>query len=238
MNLPRSILLLLTLCLTACNSAGVKSDTSSASPQEIPSSVQTAQPDSSSQAQNKADVASPEEAAGQLELIANRMTAVQDHLLQIKSQSVKLQQQNQALAMQLQSLQTALGDYVSEADTSSPESVPQPDAFNGVLDQITMMANELSSQVQDGPFRITSTYTAKGQWVLIRYHRYSGETWLADKGQWNLLEESDSTGTAEYEVVVLRADKDVKGYVASRVNRLNGDSWWLKQDTWQPYLSN
>ncbi len=74
--------------------------------------------------------------------------------------------------------------------------------------------------------------------MLIRYHRYSGETWLADQGQWNLLEESGSTGTAEYEVRLSRADKDVKGYVAARVDRINGTVWWLKQDTWQPYESN
>ncbi|WP_292959242.1 hypothetical protein, partial [Neptuniibacter sp. UBA6509] len=172
----------------------------------------------------------------QFELIGNRMTAVQDHLLQIKSQSAQLQQQNQALSIQLQSLQTDVQALALNNEAVPVQEAAQPDAFNGVLDQITMMANELSSQVQDGAFRVVSAYTAKGQWVLIRFHRFTGETWLADKGQWNQLDESAATGTAEYEVVLLRADKDIKGYVAARINRITGESWWLKQNVWQPYL--
>ncbi|EAR60689.1 hypothetical protein [Neptuniibacter caesariensis] len=242
MSLSRFLVLSSVLLISACNSAGVKSESSpdvapgEQKPMEI-SPTRTLQTKSNTAPSTKPGELKP---ASQLDIIANRLTAVQDHLLQIKTQSGTLQQQNQALAVQLQALKTNLDILQASADQQQGESeqATSPDAFNGVLDQITMMANELSSQVQDGAYRVSSTYTAKGQWVLIRFHRYTGETWLADKGQWNLLEETDGTGTAEYEVVVLRADKDVKGYVATRINRISGDTWWLKQNTWQPYLSN
>ncbi|PIE25522.1 MAG: hypothetical protein CSA60_00085 [Neptuniibacter caesariensis] len=240
----RLILVSIVLLLTACTQAGVKSEANpgpdNVPPGEKPMAVspqRTLPPGSHAKPSPAPGDLKP---ASQLDIIANRLTAVQDHLLQVKTQASTLQQQNQALAVQLQALKTNIDalQMVADQQQTDAEQVASPEAFNGVLDQITMMANELSSQVQDGAFRVASAYTAGGEWVLIRYHRYTGETWLADKGQWNLLEESTSTGTAEYEVVVLRADKDIKGYVATRINRVSGDTWWLKQNTWQPYLSN
>jgi hypothetical protein len=237
LKIYKSFLICLSLVLTACNAAEVKPNDADMAPGA--SSTDTGGQNAAASAQKK--VMAPTEKASnkpvdQFELIGNRMTAVQDHLLQIKSQSAQLQQQNQALSIQLQSLRTDVQALALNNEAVPVQEAAQPDAFNGVLDQITMMANELSSQVQDGAFRVVSAYTAKGQWVLIRFHRFTGETWLADKGQWNQLDESAATGTAEYEVVLLRADKDIKGYVAARINRITGESWWLKQNVWQPYL--
>lgn len=240
MSLSRLIILFsLLITLSGCNSAGVKNPM----PEEMPQtekSEQTASNKPEKGAPQQTQVADPaSQSTTQVDQIANRLTVVQDHLLQLKSIAAELQQQNKTLSFQFQALKTELQALAEESQLSVPEAEPTPtaDAFNDVLDQITMMANELGTQVQDGAFRMASAYTAKGQWVLVRYHRYTGEAWLADKGQWNLLEESGATGTADYEVVVLRADKDIKGYVASRVNRISGDSWWLKQNTWQPYVS-
>ena len=238
MSISRLFFLSMILFLTACGSSGVKlesTEQAQAEQQETAINPQRQITDRSPQAKKQQVI---EEPPSELDMIANRLTAVQDHLLQIKAQSAEMQLQNQALFVQLQSLKTGLFD--ADAATTNAKANGQqgdPEAFNSVLDQITMMANELSSQVQDGPYRVASSYTSKGQWVLIRYHRYSGETWLADQGQWNLLEESGTRTTSEYEVTVLRADKDVKGYVASRIDRISGDTWWLKQNTWQPYLN-
>lgn len=233
MIIKASVIVFAIIGLTACNATGVKPEGEMA--KESADMDGTTQPPGSPPAPQKPLINQGDVPVDKLELIGNRMTAVQDHLLQIKSQAGQLQQQNQALSLQLQSLKTDL-QTMAVTEPSQVQAVQEPDAFNGVLDQITMMANELSSQVQDGAYRIASAYTAKGQWVLIRVHRFTGETWLADKGQWNQLEESGETGTAEYEVVLLRADKDIKGYVAARINRISGESWWLKQDVWQPYL--
>jgi len=242
-TIKAAVFILTAIGLTACNAAGTKPDAAAPGMAEATAGATagtTAAENSETSAQakpqsNNSKMAAANTPVDKLELIGNRMTAVQDHLLQIKSQAGQLQQQNQALSLQLQSLKTEL-QVLAAVEPQQNQEAPQPDTFNGVLDQITMMANELSSQVQDGAFRVVSAYTAKGQWVLIRFHRFTGETWLADKGQWNLLDESGETGTAEYEVVLLRADKDIKGYVAARINRISGESWWLKQNIWQPYL--
>lgn len=225
------------MLVAGCNAASVKPDAEPQpqQPEQAAAQAPVEKPDS------QAPGAAPKPASvnEQVDMIARRMTAVQEHVLQLKTQNMQLQQQNQIVSTQLKELKNLATELVTlSASLPAAGEQPQSEDFSGVLDQITMMANELGSQVQDGAFRITSIYTAKGQWVLIRYHRYSGETWLADQGQWNLLEESGSTGTAEYEVRLSRADKDVKGYVAARVDRINGTVWWLKQNTWQPYESN
>lgn len=237
LKLLKSFLVCSCLVLAACNAAEVKPNlVGGENSVEGATEEKSQAPLASEKKVTKPGNTSPEKPRDQLEILGNRMTAVQDHLLQIKSQSGQLQQQNQALSLQLQSLQSEVQALASMGESTSVQEAPQPDSFNGVLDQITMMANELSSQVQDGAYRVVSAYTSKGQWVLIRFHRFTGETWLADKGQWNQLTESGATGTAEYEVVLLRADKDIKGYVAARINRISGESWWLKQNIWQPYL--
>ena len=237
MNIMKSMILLCTVLVTACNSAGVKSDAaapvaatnpnSSAQQSSAPvQSQQSAQPVAAEGASNK-----------QIELIANRVTAVQDHLLQLKAQNSELQLLNQSVLQSLSGLKTDIETLSSAAPAESEGEEPtDPAALNAVLDQITMMANELGTQVQDGAYRVVTSYTAKGQWVLIRFHRYTGETWLADQNQWHALEELVPTSTSEYDVVLLRADKDVKGYVAARIDRLSGETWWLKQNTWQSFI--
>ncbi|MEM5536013.1 hypothetical protein WNY58_06370 [Neptuniibacter pectenicola] len=231
--LRTSVLSLVVMGLTACNAAGVKTDPANETAVDSTQSSDTAKPNSKKPAESSVLGANASE---KIDVVGNRLTAVQDHLLQIKSQAAQLQQQNQALSLQLQSLKTDLqGAFTAQPEQAAVQQAT-PDSFNGVLDQITMMANELSSQVQDGSFRITSAYTGKEEWILIRYHRYTGEAWLADQGKWNLLEESSATGTAEYEVVLLRADGDAKGYVAARINRITGEAWWLKENMWQPYV--
>lgn len=178
------------------------------------------------------------ETPSELAMLTGRLTVVQEQLLQLKSQTAEMQQQNQALLIHIQSIKDSLNTAAQTPIAEENNQQANSEDFNSVLDQLTLLANELGTKVQDGPYRISSDYTAKGQWVLIRYHKYTGETWLADQGQWNLLEESGATGTSEYEVVLIRADKDVKGYVAARIDRINGDTWWLKQNTWQPFVNN
>jgi hypothetical protein len=234
--LRTSVLSLVLIGLTACNAAGVKTDPSTEAAAENSQSTE-ANASSKSKSESASDLPGAN-ASEKLDVVGNRLTAVQDHLLQIKSQAAQLQQQNQALSLQIQSLKTDLQGSLAQSDSpDSTQAAPTPDAFNGVLDQITMMANELSSQVQDGSYRIVSAYTAKDQWILIRYHRFTGEAWLADQGAWNLLEESGATGTAEYEVVLLRADGDGKGYVAARIDRITGETWWLRENMWQSYVN-
>lgn len=237
----RILFLLITLTLTACNSSGVKSeapqqasDQSSAQPAESavkPERKVTTKP-MQPQGGSVANQTEPNELTG-------RLTAVQEQLLQIKTQTAQMNQQNQALFIHIQSIKDAIMSM--QTPEASPETANAPadaEAFNGVLDQLTLVANQLGNSVEEGPYKVTSAYTAKGQWVLIRYNRFTGQSWLADQGQWNLLEENGATGRSDYEVVVLRADNDVKGYVAARLDTVNGDAWWLRQDIWQPFVTN
>lgn len=231
------LFLLSTLMLTACNSTGVKSEapepsventTEAAVKPERRVTTKPMQPQSGEPVQKQSDMA----------VLNGRLTAVQEQLFQLKTQAAEMQQQNQALFIHIQSIKNALMANKSAATDESDQKQLDVEAFNGVLDQLTLVANQLGNSVQDGQFKITSAYTSKGQWVLIRYDRFTGQSWLADQGQWNLLEESGATGTSDYEVVVLRADNDVKGYVAARLDKINGDAWWLKQDIWQPFVTN
>lgn len=244
MNIIKSMVLLCTVLVTACNSAGVKSD--AAAPVEAAAPA-TAAPNSTApktsapvESQQAAEPVAQGASSKQIELIANRVTAVQDHLLQLKAQNSELQLQSQSVLQNLsglkQDIETLAASSLEKPEATEPSEPVDPAALNSVLDQITMMANELGTQVQDGAYRVVTSYTAKGQWVLIRFHRYTGETWLADQNQWHPLEELVETSTSEYEVVLLRADKDVKGYVAARIDRLSGETWWLKQNTWQSFI--
>ena len=248
----KALILSSTLVLAACNATGVKPNGADSESQSS-DAANDANPQATSQnaentSGNQSQAVNPSASSSgnnssssnlsTLDTLANRMTAVQDHLLQLRSQTGELQQAQRTLVAQLQAIQTQLAISGGDAQFLEPTEPADVNELNGLLDQITLMVNELSTQTQGGAFHVVSTYTQKGQWVLIRFHRYTGETWLADQGQWNLLEESSTTGSSEYDVVLLRADSDVKGYVASRVDRISGDTWWLKQNTWQPYLDN
>jgi hypothetical protein len=233
----RILFLLATMMLTGCNSTGVKSEAPDPAAENTPETAvkperkvttKPMQPQGGEPVQKQSDMAA----------LNGRLTAVQEQLFQLKTQAAEMQQQNQALFIHIQSIKDAVMANKSAATDGAEHKQVDVEAFNGVLDQLTLVANQLGNSVQDGQFKITSAYTSKGQWVLIRYDRFTGESWLADQGQWNLLEESGATGTSDYEVVVLRADNDVKGYVAARLDKINGDAWWLKQDIWQPFVTN
>ncbi len=167
-------------------------------------------------------------------MLGNRITAVQERLLQLSTQTALLQEQGRQVLQQLQIMANQQRQAVESAPAAAT-ALPEAAEFNNVLDQITLLANEISQQLQVGSYRIASSYTQGGKWVLIRYDRFSGESWFADAGQWQALEDLEQLPPSDYEVLVLRADKDLKGYVAARIDRQTGQTWWLKQNSWQRY---
>ncbi|MGH1463642.1 MAG: hypothetical protein ACRBB6_16580 [Neptuniibacter sp.] len=235
MKLTRVLCLLITLTLTACNSSEVKPEAPETEAQKPTESVTSPERKIISRGSKKAVNTSQ---SSEIEGLKGRLIAIQEQILQLKTQTAGMQQQNQALLLHIQSVKEAIASKASQPQEQNDKEEAPAEDFNGILDQLTLIVNELGNSVQDGPYRITSAYTANGQWVLIRYDRFNGQSWLADQGQWIMLEESGATVTSDYEVVVLRADKDVKGYVASRLDRVNGDTWWLKQNIWQPFVTN
>ena len=159
-----------------------------------------------------------------LEYLTGQLTTMQEQVIQIKADTTELKQVNQIILARLQM------PSPNQMNASTSESAPSQDNsadFQHIAGQLDQLVNK-----EEGEYQLTSAYTAKGQWVLIRYNRFSGEAWLADNGKWNLMKESDDLSPSLYEVQILRAEKDIKGYVAARVDKKNGQTWWLKQDTW------
>ncbi|UTW13592.1 hypothetical protein [Marinobacterium rhizophilum] len=172
-----------------------------------------------------------------LDTLANRLTLVQEQLIQIKAQGADLSVQSETALARLQMLTgtPARGGDAGADVTASPEAAPEQLA--SLIDQLSQIANELSLAAVGDRYRIAADYTDGGQWVLIRYDRFTGESWLADQGSWQPLLESGALESSDYEIQLsgARADKDIKGYVAARLDRRTGDSWWLKQNTWQKF---
>lgn len=219
MKLRQVILLILSGMLLGCNAAGVQPSEPSA---PAPVTTQDVQPESAKQVGES------------VELLTNRMTAVQEQLLNVRSQSARQLEQLQSIQLQLQALSLRLKNTPTSAPTpDGGAQQPAEQELSLLLDQMARMASDIALQLQDGNYRFVSCYTQSGQWILVRYDRYSGESWLADEGQWILLDELDGRSPSVYEVSVQRADKDSKGFVAARLDRQTGQTWWLKQNSWQ-----
>jgi len=168
-----------------------------------------------------------------VEQLSNRLTAVQEQVLNVRSQSARQLEQLQNLQVILHTFGQDLKVRSAGSESDSVEGQPSAEEFALLLDQMAQTANDITMQLQDGNFRFVSSYTETGQWILIRYDRYSGESWMADNGVWVHLKDPIEVAPSIYEIKVDRADADVKGFVAARLDRQTGDVWWLKQNRWQ-----
>ncbi|MGB0466597.1 MAG: hypothetical protein ACPGF7_03570 [Pontibacterium sp.] len=182
------------------------------------------------------DKAETENVAQSIDVIGNRITAVQEQLLNIRSQNAIQLEQLQSVQVQLHAMvQDLKGTGLKPLSTEgAAQAQPSQQEFSLLLDQMARLANDVALQLQDGNYQFESCYTQTGQWILIRYNRFSGESWLADEGRWIALEEQAGPSASLYEVKLERADKDTKGFVAARMDRQSGKTWWLKQNIWQP----
>ncbi len=173
-----------------------------------------------------------------LESLANRLTLMQEQLIQLKAQGAEISQQSETALARLQMLTGQSANNVAAQDGPVSESaVPaeSPQQLASLIDQLSGIANELQLSGVGDSYRIVADYTGSGQWVLVRYDRFSGETWLADHGIWQPLSDPLPLSRSDYDVQLTRADNDIKGYVAARLDKRNGDTWWLKQDAWQKF---
>ncbi|WP_372831351.1 hypothetical protein [Pontibacterium sp.] len=220
MKLQRTIPILFSCLLFGCNAANVQ-------PEETPSAETPVVARPAAETDNKNDVASA------VEQMTNRLTAVQEQVLNVRSQSARQLEQLQSLQVQLHALSQDMKRGRNSPGHADQGGEPSADEFALLLDQMAQTANEISLQMQDGSYRFVSCYTVSGQWILIRYDRYSGESWLADGGVWMALDDGVDVAGSIYEVSVERADKDAKGFVAARLDRQSGSVWWLKQNKWQ-----
>nr|WP_320134682.1 hypothetical protein [uncultured Amphritea sp.] len=172
--------------------------------------------------------------AEQFEQLNSRITLLQEQFLELKVQ-------NSAVAERVQLLLTQFQVLAQEVKRSSatPDAVPVDNELQEMmarLDQQLIELQQIAPELGGGdPFKLASCYTAKGQWVMIRYNRFSGESWISAANSWQPLAEEQSPSISSYDVQLLRANGDVKGYVAARIDHNTGESWWLNQTTWVKY---
>ncbi|MFT5708728.1 MAG: hypothetical protein ACI9ES_003032 [Oceanospirillaceae bacterium] len=167
-----------------------------------------------------------------ISIIQSQLTALQEQVIKLSSDSAAMLKMNQLILANSQ-VQTATSQSVSGSAVQSSQNTPAANNSGSLNSILTKL--ETISPSPEGAFGIVSSYTASKQWVLIRFDRQSGETWLADKSGWNALSESGDLEISQYDVHLIRADQDRKGYVASRIDQRSGDTWWLNKNQWVVY---
>lgn len=219
----------LSLLISGCQTTALVPDLDGAAePSEAEvSAQQTTAPDPIAQ---NTPVAPRPARTDNIEYLSGQLSTMQEQIIQIKADTFELKQTSQVLLARLQMLANTSGQAVATAEESAADN-NVPMAEKPDLDQLTARLNTLLKR-SDAQYQLASGYTAQGEWVLIRYDRLSGESWLADQGRWNLLQESEKVLPSVFSIQLLRADKDVKGYVVARIDQISGQSWWLNEDTW------
>ncbi|MBV0933572.1 hypothetical protein [Marinobacterium weihaiense] len=252
MNLSRLSAGMLALLLAGCNAASPDkpvAQTPSAAESAEPSSAGDTRPaagrnsaapagEQPSAAANSVTPSSPVQSG--FDQLSGRLTLLQEQVLQLRTQSGQLLEQNRMLLNRMQLLTSPAADRQSgsEEDASDQlgDSAGATEQLDAAIGQLMQVMNQMDAPVEGGgQFALTTTYTRDGAWILLKYDRFSGATWLADAGSWRLLGDVDYLEPSTYRVLLHRADKDTKGYVAVRMDEQTGQSWWLNDNRWQEY---
>ena len=72
----------------------------------------------------------------------------------------------------------------------------------------------------------------KNDWQAMRYHKQSGESWYALKGDWKLVPEADETKPPEGDYKLFLAASGDNDFVALRLEKRSGRSWRLAALKW------
>ena len=228
------------MILTGCNGANVQPG---AADQEAQSADTQPPADTASQAPQSAPPANVSPAQMQaLENINSRITLLQEQVLQLKVQNGALAERSQLLLTQFQVLaqDVKMNNRGQNGQQNSAgqqaQSVAGTDQLIRRLDQQLMELEQLSPALGGGnAFRLATTYTAKRQWILVRYNRLTGESWISEGGSWLPLGDDFDLPISEYEIQISSAAADAKGYVAARIDNNTGDTWWLNDQQWVSY---
>lgn len=236
MRITRSGSLLLTVLLVGCNA------TNQTLPQGEPSPVERGEqtsggPEPSPVRPVEAQMVPAMPSQNQFDQLSGRLTLMQEQLLQLRSDNQQLMEQNQMVLNRLQLITSSVAMAAPNADQqATAPSTDGSEQLDVAIGQLMQVLNEVDNPAApNGEYSIATTYTRNGDWILLRYHRSSGATWLADSGEWNPLQEEQAPEQGSYQVLVHRADQDRKGYVAVRVDGVSGQSWWLNDNRWQEY---
>ncbi|MEH6625373.1 MAG: hypothetical protein V7739_02935 [Motiliproteus sp.] len=179
--------------------------------------------------------------------VAERITLMQEQVIKLNQHMQAIQQRNLQLLQALQQMQLRQAQVKSTADKEL-ESQSGDDAKDEVptlVKQLQQMLAEQNNRPSGGAkassggpatgFKLVSAYTPKGQWVIFKYDEATGLSWTARDGGWDEVNELESMPLSVYQVILRPAAGDVKGYVAARIDRETGQTWWLKGNGWEPF---
>lgn len=174
-----------------------------------------------------------------LENINNRITLLQEQILQLKVQNGGLAERSQLLLTQFQ----ALAQTVKLANRNQPATAQQQQPGSADVNQLVARLDQQLNELEQlapalgggNAFRLATTYSAKRKWILVRYNRLTGESWISDGGTWQPLLDDEVLNFSEYEIQIRQAGSDAKGYVAARIDNNSGDTWWLNDKQWVLY---
>lgn len=173
-----------------------------------------------------------------------RFLLMQEQLIQANRQLETIAQrtQQQLVALQrVQMLQAAAAQAsVGETEIEGPSTLDQ-------LTELVFRLEQLSTEAADaaGPetaipadalgFNMVSTVTHTGQWVIFKYDEITGLAWNVLDGGWVEVGEPEPLDNSHYQVVLRPSRTDVKHYVAARIDRRTGQTWWLKNNRWEVF---
>lgn len=175
--------------------------------------------------------------SNQIDQLMGRLTLVQEQVINQRALSQQQLELTQAILQRVQLLtNTALIDETKPQ--GEPANGMQSDQLDAALNQLLQVANEMQVNASNtsvgGAWEVASAVTSKG-WILIRYRKDTGESWIAENASWTLLKDEPTPTLGDYSVQIERRDDDSKGYVSVRLNSSTGNTWWLNDRTWQAY---
>jgi len=231
------------LWLVGCNAAPTQPQPpKGASAAEAPSSSSqeagASEPATSRQSQAESFAETARAVQSGFDQLSGRLTLLQEQVLQLRSDNQRLLEQNQMLLNQLELLSSRQvvateGEAAAGMDTQDMAASGQLDAAIG---QLMQLMNQLEiPDAGQGQFGLATTYTQQGDWVLLRFDRITGETWMAEYGDWQQVSDDGMAESSLYDVQISRADRNTAGYVAVRIDLNSGRSWWLNGKRWQEY---
>jgi hypothetical protein len=81
-----------------------------------------------------------------------------------------------------------------------------------------------------GRYDVVAAPTTETQWDGIKYDRLTGETWMAIKGKWVVIEEKVTLPKSLYKIIIIPLRSD---FEAVRLDTRSGKSWRLQGGNWQ-----